>query len=280
MSAPSFDDIDLRLLSPQSKWTLENLAVPQRVNGIELAELAERHDLTLRVAKRMLHVLDSEVRAQRVGAELPDLTRTEIAALEEQLQRWGQIYPVVRAIVGKRRTAVIVDGANREALLTKLELPVTYADVEVETEEEARALGLALNLARRHLDGKRIRSLAEAEILRDRKRSDRAIAESLGISHMTVGRARRELEKRGLVEHSATRVGRDGVEQSTPRPAAAVAPRREEKLTALLGALRELAKADDRAAAHARADALVVQTLRLLGAAAIADTFETVVRRG
>ncbi len=274
---PSFDRIDLERLSPQSRWALENLAVPHRLDDSDLAELAATHRLSLRVVKRMLAVLDAEVRAQKVGAELPALARAELEALELQLLRWGQIYPVVRAIVGKHRTAVVADGANREELLGKLELPVKYVDIKVKSNQEARELGLALNLARRHLDSRRIRSIASAEILHDPKRSDRAIAEVLGISHPTVAKARRELEKLGLVETVSTRTGRDGVIQALP--ATPQAPRREEKLTAMLGELRDLAKSDERGIAHVRADALIIDVLKLLGVEAIADTFERIVDR-
>jgi DNA-binding Lrp family transcriptional regulator len=276
---PSFDRIDLERLSPQSRWALEHLAVPHRLDEVELADLAATHELSLRVVKRMLSALDAEVRAQQVGAELPELARSELQALELQLLRWGQIYPIVRAIVGKHRTAVIVDGANRERLLEDLELPVSYTDIEVESNAEARELGLALNLARRHLDVKRIRSIASSEILHNPKRSDRAIADAIGVSRMTVGRARRELEKLGVVSHGDTRVGSDGVEQPIRASAIPQAPRREEKLTAILGELRDLAKSDERGIAHVRADALVVDALRLLGADALAETFERIVGR-
>lgn len=274
---PTFDRIDLERLSPQSRWALEHLAVPHRLDEVDLSDLAATHELSLRVVKRMLAVLDAEVRAQQVGAELPELARGEIEALELQLLRWGQIYPVVRAIVGKHRTEVIVDGANRERLLHALELPVKYVDVEVSSKAEARELGLGLNLARRHLDAKRIRSIASSEILHDPKRSDRAIAKTLGVSHPTVAKARRELEKLGLVETVTSRVDERGAVRSVP--AAPQAPRREEKLTAILGELRDLAKSDERGIAHVRADALVVDALKLLGAEAIAETFERIVER-
>lgn len=277
MTVPSFDRIDLERLSPQSRWALENLAYPVRVDGAELEIIAEANEISVRVAKRMLSVLDGEVRAQQVGGELPELTRNELVALDLQLKRWGQIYPVVRALVGKAKTVVVVDGGNRKALLDDMELPVQYVDVEVETMEEARALGLSLNLARRHLNSKAVRGVVEAEVLHDPRRSDRAIAELLGVSHPTVAKARRALEKRGVVETVSTRVGRDGVEQ-TPS-AAPVAPRREEKLTAILGQLRDLSKSEERATAHMRADALVVEALKLLGAEAIAETFERVCKR-
>lgn len=274
MTTP-FERIDIGRLSPQSRWALANLAVPLRLDEVELEALAEQNGITHRIAKRMLDALDSEVRAQQVGAEIPAHTKQELAALEEQLQRHGQIYPVVRARL-KGRVLRVIDGHGREALLQNLNIRVKYVDVDVRTEEEARSLGFALNLARRHLDPRRLRSIAGREILLDPKRSDRAIAELLGVSHPTVARARRELEKLGEVEHVSTRVGRDGVQQ----PVAPAAPsRREEKLTALLSALRELAKAENRAAAHVRADELIAETLRLLGVEELAKTFETIVRR-
>lgn len=274
MTGPSFDRIDTNRLSPQSRWTLEHLAYPLRVDDRDLVELAAENDLDHRVAKRMLAVLDSEVRAQQVGAELPDHTKQELLALEEQLRRHGQIYPVVRMRVAGR--LVEKDGATREALLTELGMPVTYHDIDVKSAEDARALALALNLARRQLDPKKVRAIAAAEILHDPKRSDRAIAELIGVSHPTVAKARRELEKLGKVERVSTRVGRDGVQQPAAPPPP---PRREERLTAILADLRDLAKSDDRQAAHTRADWLVAQALRLFGADAIADTFEKVVKR-
>jgi hypothetical protein len=273
---PSFDRLDTSRLSPQSRWALEHLAYPQRVEDRELAELAEEYELSLRVAKRMLAVLDAEIRAQQFGAELPELSRNEFVALELQLIRWGQIYPVVRAIVGEHRTMIVVDGGNREALLEKLELPVSYIDVDVRDMEEARALGLALNLARRHLDSRQVRDVIAAEILHDPRRSDRAIAELVGSTHPTVAKVRRYLEKLGRVESLSIRIRTDGREHVV----APAAPRREEKLTEILSELNSLGRAEDRAAAHARADALVAEALKLLGARAIAELFERVVQRG
>ncbi len=278
MTVRSLDRVDLERLSPQSRWALEKLAVPHRLDDADLADLAEHHEISVRVARRMLNVLDAEVRAQQFGGELPGLARAELEALEMQLLRWGQVYPVVRAIPQTTRQPVVVDGANRAALLDKLELPVSYVDVDVADEEEARTLGLALNLARRHLDPKRIRSVVSAEILHDPKRSDRAIAELLGVSHVTVGKARKELQKLGVVETVTTRVGKDGVEQRIT-PTTQAAPRREERLTAILSILRDLGKADNVADAHAEADRLVAEVLRLFGAGAIADAFTRVVTR-
>lgn len=276
MTTPSFERIQIDRLSPQSRWALENLAVPHRLDDVELDDLAAEHDLTRRVVKRMLDTLDTEIRAQQVGAEIPAHTKQEIAALEEQLQRHGQIYPVIRARLDGRILGV-VDGHRREALLTGLGLRVKYRDVDVESEADARALGLSLNLARRQLDSRRLREIVGDEVLFDPKRSDRAIAELLGVHHATVAKARRELEKLGLVDTVSTRVGRDGVAQ--PVAAAPAAPRRAEKLTALLGALHELAKSESRDVAHARADELVVEVLKALGVEDIAKTFETIVRR-
>lgn len=275
MSDVSFDRIDASRLSPQSRWTIEHLAVPVRLDDRDLDEVAAEHDLGGRAAKRMLAVLDAEIRAQQFGAEIPDHTKQELAALEEHLRRHGQIYPVVRIWVGGR--VVEKDGATREALLTALGLPVKYQDVVAESLEDARSITLGLNVARRQLDPKKIRAMASAEVLHDPRRSDRSIGELIGVHHATVAKARRELEKLGKVDTASTRVGKDGVEQ--PVAHAPAAPRREEKLTEILAELRDLAKAEDRAAAHRRADVLAVETLCMFGVHAIADLFEKIVER-
>src|SRR5262245_36317272 len=55
-----------------------------------------------------------------------------------------------------------------------------------------------------------------AELLKDAARSDRQVAEKLGLSASFVGKVRKKLEQEGKVQQSK-RLGQDGRRRSTPR---------------------------------------------------------------
>lgn len=211
---PSLDGIDVERLSPQSRWALEYLAFPKADEDVDDRELAKRHGVRLRIVKRMLDDLYAELRAQQMGAVLPDLTLRDMETLREQIERHGQLYPVLVDQHGRT-----LDGHNRERILTQVGIEPWYHTVHVADEEDARAKSLVANLSRRQLDSRNLRRLAAAEIIHDPTRSDRSIAELLGVHRNTVGRARKELLKLGVVSHGDTRTGKDGVEQpSGKRP--------------------------------------------------------------
>lgn len=269
-----FDRIDTSRLSPQSRWALEHLLLPKVDQDLENSQLAESTGLTTRMVKKYLDTLNAEVRAQQEGATIPALGSQGLEALKEQIRLHGLIYP----IVVDERTGRDLDGGSRRRACEELGIRPRTTKVQTRDEEHARALSLSLNLARRHLDARRLRGIAADEIIRDPSRSDRAIAELLGLSYMTVGRARKELLKLGLVSHSDTRKGRDGVVQPVAAAIAAAVERElsstDVRLEEIRDELAALGLEADLERAHGRADELLCEALRVLGAGEISDAFE------
>lgn len=91
---------------------------------------------------------------------------------------------------------------------------------------------LSANVHRRHLSSKGKRELAANLLEKYPEKTDRQIAELVGISHPTVAAVRTELERRGKIFHAETRTDMQGRRQparkrreaSPPMPAASAAP--------------------------------------------------------
>ncbi len=84
----------------------------------------------------------------------------------------------------------------------------------------------------------------------------------------------RRLKERGQVETLSTRVDRRGRQQPARRERELANP--ESRLDYIAEELGSLAALEDKIHAHAQADVLVIEALRELGAAAIADAFAAI----
>lgn len=151
------------------------------------------------------------------GSELlPALTDEEYAALVDSIRESGIKQPLVVAWPEK----VILDGHHRWRAAQKLGLTeVPIITDEFSSEARQLALGVELNVARRHLSGEQKRAAAAALLRENPERSDRSIASSVGISPTTVGSVRTEMEERGDVSKLDTRTDTLGRSQPAHRPA-------------------------------------------------------------
>jgi DNA-binding CsgD family transcriptional regulator len=116
------------------------------------------------------------------GVDLQVMPRLEAqvrAALRDSIQRFGVVVPIVVTPDGR-----IIDGHNRWDIAQELDVACPREVRDVASEDEARELARTLNLDRRHLD--RDTRLTMALSLRREGHSLRAIAEALGVSHITV----------------------------------------------------------------------------------------------
>jgi hypothetical protein len=73
-----------------------------------------------------------------------------------------------------------------------------------------------LNLARRHLSQEQKRGLIADELRADPERSNRQVAEGLGVSHVTVGGVRGDLETTEQIDQLDKTVGKDGKKRRKP----------------------------------------------------------------
>jgi ParB-like chromosome segregation protein Spo0J len=147
---------------------------------------------------------------------LRPLSPNELNGLRENIRARGIEQPVVVHETDDVGVYEVLDGANRVQLGSELGLDKIPIDVRRGlTDDQKRQLAFDLNLHRRHLDRKAHRKLIAARLEADPEQSDRAIAESLGVDHKTVGAVRREKIDGGEIPHHDERVGKDGVKQPT-----------------------------------------------------------------
>jgi ParB-like chromosome segregation protein Spo0J len=208
----SVADIDFSKLTPRAKDAMifaEEIAE----RGCTYEELASEHGTSRRSIAEGLELLREEVAALSGEDGIPDLSEDEYEALRADIGERGQLVPIL--VDGRGR---ILDGKHRKRACTELGIPVKSESVDVENEDEGRALAIAVNVARRQLSNDQRRKIVFAELLRDSERSDRTIAAKLGVTHPTVASARRELVDRGLVENLSTRVDATGRAQPATKP--------------------------------------------------------------
>jgi hypothetical protein len=127
---------------------------------------------------------------------LPDLTTEEYETLKRDISERGVMVPIELDEQGN-----VLDGHHR--LRACEELGITdYPTVvrEFKTEQEKRFHARQLNVARRHLSQEQRRTLIQEQLAETPELSDRQIAAGLGVSHVTVGAHRKELESIGQID--------------------------------------------------------------------------------
>jgi hypothetical protein len=145
--------------------------------------------------------------AYRMLVELPPLSAEDYEGLRASIAISGVVVPIV--VWPKGKITYIVDGSHRKKIADELgyECPeIARADL---TEEEARIMARALNLARRQLDREQKRQIIADQLHETPERSARWIAKMLGVSPQTVTSVRVELQSGAQFEHLKV-VGQDG----------------------------------------------------------------------
>jgi ParB-like chromosome segregation protein Spo0J len=139
-----------------------------------------------------------------------DFTEEELTALRMSLRERGLVVPIV---IWCNQT---VDGKHRAKLCREEGITLRYRDItkQCPTEGDMRAYVKALNEHRRAntkpLTAAEKRARTEAAIMADPTRSDRQIADEIGVSPTTAGKVRSDLEAKGDVSKMDTRVDTSG----------------------------------------------------------------------
>jgi ParB-like chromosome segregation protein Spo0J len=139
-------------------------------------------------------------RSRAYHAAVRPLTDDEYALLKEDIAKRGIITPIIKDADGN-----IVDGYHRDKIAKELgltDIPVKQVDG---TEAELQAMAIALNVARRQLNAEDRRELVAQ--LRAGGKSERQIAETLGVTKTTV---HRDLEASGPNGPVDRVTGKDG----------------------------------------------------------------------
>ena len=122
---------------------------------------------------------------------MPDLTDDEYRELKSDIQKRGVMVPIEFDEHGN-----VLDGHHRLKVCRELgikEYPkVIRAGM---TEAEKRLHARKLNMARRHLSQEQRRGLIREQLKETPEKSDRQIADGLGVSDKTVGAQRKEMER-------------------------------------------------------------------------------------
>ena len=114
----------------------------------------------------------------------PALDRATEDALRESISRWGVIVPIVVDQDGQ-----VIDGHHRQRIANALGVDYGVQQIEVGSEDDARAIAATLNTDRRHMDIDQRRAIVAH--LREQGHSLRAIAGAVGAS---LGSVRNDLE--------------------------------------------------------------------------------------
>ena len=140
--------------------------------------------------------------------DLPPLSVEDCEGLQASIAVSGVVVPIV--VWPKGKTKFIIDGSYRKKIADELgyECPeLVRSDL---TEEEARVMARALNLARRQLDREQKRKIIADQLQETPDRSARWIAKMLGVSDHTVASIRDELCSTAQFAQLDRLVGQDG----------------------------------------------------------------------
>lgn len=158
---------------------------------------------------------------------MPPLADEDFAALKADIEARGVLVPVEYDEDGN-----ILDGHHRVQACKELGITDWPRFIRKGlSEDDKRAHARQLNLARRHLNREQKRELIAAQLKETPERSNRQVAEGLGVDHKTVAAVRSEAESIGEIPQCdrATSDGRTYPAQRKPVRTAYVDPTPEGK---------------------------------------------------
>ena len=137
---------------------------------------------------------------------MPDLSSDDYNNLKADIGARGVLVPIEYD-----EDDNILDGHHRVRACTELGIEWPRFVRKGLSEDEKRTHARQLNIARRHLNRDQKRELIAEQLKEAPERSNRQVAEGLGVDDKTVGTVRRDLEAGAEIPHHAERVGKDGV---------------------------------------------------------------------
>lgn len=139
---------------------------------------------------------------------MPNLSAEEYAELKADIRERGVMIPIEFDESGN-----VLDGHHRLQICNELGITDYPKIVRTGmTEQEKITHARKLNMARRHLTQEQKRELIREQLKETPEKSDRQIAESLGVHHTTVSTQRAKLEDSNELAKLATSKGSDGKE--------------------------------------------------------------------
>lgn len=145
---------------------------------------------------------------------LPPLPEQQYESLKADIAENGVLVPVEYDEDGN-----ILDGFHRVRACRELDIEdwpsITRMGL---TESEKRTHARRVNMNRRHLSRDQKREQIRAQLKDTPRWSNNRIAQALGVSDMTVGSVRTEMERDSELPKLGSRVGSDGVERPAEMP--------------------------------------------------------------
>jgi len=142
---------------------------------------------------------------------MPDLSSDDYNNLKADIDARGVLVPVEYD-----EDDNILDGHHRVRACTELGIDWPRFVRKGLSEDEKRTHARQLNIARRHLNRDQKRELIAEQLKESPERSNRQVAEGLGVSDNTVGSVRRDLEATAQIAQLDKTVGADGKERRKP----------------------------------------------------------------
>ena len=135
----------------------------------------------------------------------PMIEKDELRELANDIQRLGLREPIV-LFEGK-----ILDGRNRYRAAKAIKYPLTDANFKpLPSGVDPLAFVISANIHRRHLTPEQRRGIIATLLKADPTQSNRRIADTAKVSHVTVGDVRSELETTGQLDQLPSTTGADG----------------------------------------------------------------------
>lgn len=156
---------------------------------------------------------------------MPELTPEEYSELKNDISQRGVMVPIEYDELGN-----VLDGYHRLKICGELGIKdfprVIRAGM---TEAEKLTHARKLNIARRHLTSEQKRELIQDQLKATPEQSDRQIAKALGVSHVTVGTQRRELESIGQIDQSSRQTKDGRIYPAIRKPVSVFNPTKREE---------------------------------------------------
>lgn len=153
---------------------------------------------------------------------LPPLSEEEYAELKADIAARGVIVPVEKDEDGNT-----LDGHHRLQICEELEMDCPVVVRSGLTEQEKRAHVRSLNVIRRHLSREQKRVVIAEQLKETPEKSNRQIAETLQVSHVTVAAVREQAEATGQIVQLDKTTGKDGKSRTTHAARKQSAPARK-----------------------------------------------------
>ncbi|NLP64359.1 ParB N-terminal domain-containing protein [Paraburkholderia sacchari] len=148
---------------------------------------------------------------------MPPLTPVEDTELRASIEAHGVLIAILVDEHGD-----VIDGHHRQKLAAELGVECPREVRDGLSDEQKRTMARTLNTARRMLTREQRRALIADQLKDTPDCSDNAIAKDLGVSDMTVGKVRADLESTSQIMKLAARQGADG--KTRKQPAKKTAP--------------------------------------------------------